>query len=118
MTNKEQSRAYRAKHPDYYSKWAKANRDSLYIGERKKSDSRQRFLDAVVKTAGCIDCGYNESAIAMDFDHVRGEKINHVARLKFASWEKLTQEIMKCDIRCANCHRIVTQERQLERMYP
>jgi hypothetical protein len=49
----------------------------------------------------------------MDFDHARGEKkylISTVAR-KHISRENLDAELEKCDLVCANCHRIRTFER-------
>jgi len=48
----------------------------------------------------------------MDFDHVRGNKITEVsALLGFASLERLQLEIAKCDLVCANCHRVRTRKR-------
>ncbi len=46
----------------------------------------------------------------MDFDHVRGEKkfnLGSVLALNVSA-EILDEEIAKCDIVCANCHRIRT----------
>ena len=60
---------------------------------------------------GCECCGYKQSAVALDFDHkVPDEKINEVALMGTASREKLIQEMDKCRILCANCHRIKTYE--------
>lgn len=76
--------------------------------------SRKRTRLAVIKLeAGCCDCGYNESSVALDFDHRDGEeKLFTLTGDKLAgiSWERIEAEIAKCDIRCANCHRIRTHE--------
>lgn len=48
----------------------------------------------------------------MDFDHVRGEKAFSIAVRYVHSLDKLFAEIEKCDIVCANCHRIRTQARR------
>lgn len=61
--------------------------------------------------AGCIDCGYNAHAVALDMDHVRGTKTANVARLYAAASETLEAELAKCDVVCANCHRIRTAAR-------
>ena len=61
----------------------------------------------------CVDCG-ESNPIVLEFDHVRGKKYKAVSELM--SWDyslkTLKDEIAKCDVRCANCHRIKTaQER-------
>jgi hypothetical protein len=51
----------------------------------------------------------------MDFDHVRGEKKFKVAEaVQFAyglNFDQLRAEIAKCEVVCANCHRIRTASR-------
>ena len=59
---------------------------------------------------GCVDCGYCEHLAALDFDHVSGEKERLVSFAK--SIEQAKTEIAKCEVRCANCHRIRTWERK------
>ena len=60
----------------------------------------------------CADCGYAEAAEALDFDHVRGEKYANVNKLAgSAGWERIMEEVDKCEVVCANCHRIRTRQR-------
>ena len=47
----------------------------------------------------------------MDFDHIRGKKLHNVAWLVNVSERRLLEEIAKCDLVCANCHRIRTARR-------
>ena len=61
--------------------------------------------------AGCKDCGYCENPLALQFDHVRGEKLGSVSTMYTGSLDKLMAEIAKCDVRCANCHLIKTYTR-------
>lgn len=58
----------------------------------------------------------------MEFDHVRGRKLFNLSQLirldpnpdvpdgrnsaKLARWKLILAEVDKCDIVCANCHRI------------
>jgi hypothetical protein len=59
----------------------------------------------------CVDCG-NADLRVLEFDHVRGEKSYDVSRLVCSGarlW-RLKNEIEKCEIRCANCHRIKTAQ--------
>lgn len=44
----------------------------------------------------------------MDFDHVRGEKVftlGQVRQIRTYSLVRIQEEIAKCDVVCANCHR-------------
>jgi hypothetical protein len=63
--------------------------------------------------AGCADCGYRAAAIALDFDHLPGfDKIERIAALAgCASLDKIKREIAKCEVVCANCHRLRTEAR-------
>lgn len=57
----------------------------------------------------CVDCGETD-IVVLQFDHREDtEKVSTVgAMLNHASWAKLRAEVAKCDVRCANCHRLKT----------
>lgn len=65
---------------------------------------------------GCVDCS-RYIPNAMDFDHVTGEKrinISNLATIKCSDevmLDMLQQELSKCEVRCANCHRKATMAR-------
>ena len=63
----------------------------------------------------CVDCG-EDDVVVLDFDHVRGKKVDDVNRLIWRgfSWENVKKEIEKCEVRCANCHRRATHRRRGE----
>lgn len=74
-----------------------------------KREARALVLKA--KDRPCADCGKSYPAYVMDFDHVRGEKRFMLSRA--ANWaggglELVEEEIAKCDVVCANCHRVRT----------
>jgi hypothetical protein len=56
----------------------------------------------------CIDCGQS-NPLLLDFDH-RDNKFKSISEMIKSrySWDKIKEEISKCDVRCANCHRIRT----------
>lgn len=60
---------------------------------------------------GCVDCGYNKHPDALDFDHTDG-KTRNIGTLR--SMKRVLEEIErhKCEVVCANCHRIRTAERR------
>ncbi len=70
------------------------------------------FLAKQKLEQGCKDCGWKEHAEALDFDHVRGEKKFTVSSRAWWSIERLAEEVVKCEVVCANCHRIRTFERE------
>jgi hypothetical protein len=64
---------------------------------------------------GCADCGYNDLAEALDFDHRPGEiKLFDLSQAGGRSWTRVWAEIQKCDVVCANCHRRRTYDRRTE----
>ena len=58
----------------------------------------------------CVDCGYSGHLAAIDFDHrdPKQKKFPLAKGLTEYSEFDCEMEAMKCDIRCANCHRIKT----------
>jgi hypothetical protein len=59
----------------------------------------------------CLDCGETDPVV-LQFDHRDGTtKVGTVGlMLNRASWDDLLREIGKCDVRCANCHRVRTAQ--------
>ena len=85
---------------------------SSVCGGRFRQQARRRHVQVYKQLKGCTDCGYNAHWAALDFDHVRGEKLFTVAQqIGKVGTDKLWAEIAKCEVVCANCHRIRTQER-------
>lgn len=60
----------------------------------------------------CVDCGNSDFRV-LEFDHVRGHKTDEISHLlsQGCGWPRIEAEIAKCEVRCANCHRIKTLER-------
>lgn len=59
---------------------------------------------------GCADCGYRGHAAALDFDHLPGSvKLFDIGgSVAKYSLEVLLAEVTKCEVVCANCHRVRT----------
>jgi len=69
-----------------------------------KRENYRRSLE-YLEAHPCVDCG-EDDPIVLDFDHVRGKKKGNVSKMiRDASWKRVAAEILKCEIRCANCHR-------------
>lgn len=63
-----------------------------------------------LKVRPCTDCGKTLLPEAMDFDHVAGVKVKEISDMWSWGREKVLTEIAKCELVCANCHRIRTVE--------
>lgn len=81
---------------------------------KEKVEAQQRKIWDYLLDNPCVDCG-EKDPVVLEFDHVRGQKkfsISSVLRAE-TNWKILVDEIAKCDVRCANCHRRKTAK-QLE----
>ena len=77
------------------------------------SRAKKRALVDAYKDQPCMDCGNEYPSYVMDCDHRDPSQklysINDAA--KRLSMQKLLDELAKCDVVCANCHRIRTRVR-------
>lgn len=76
--------------------------------------ARRRYVD-LRKRRGCVDCGEDRLTV-LQFDHVRGRKVAPISNLvtQMRPWPIIEQELAKCEVRCANCHRVSTWHRRKE----
>lgn len=107
----------REKQKDSQRKWAAKNPAKHREGENRRSRQRaqrRRELLNKLKARPCMDCGGVFPPCCMDFDHRdRSTKIDIVSKVVSfpGGFDALLAEIDKCDLVCANCHRIRTFER-------
>ena len=101
------------------NRWRAANPTKVKASNRrakiKYRAKWQKFLKAYKVEKGCMDCGFDKWYEALDFDHVRGDKLfeirAHIVQSK--SEAVIMNEIAKCEVVCANCHRHRTEQRRL-----
>lgn len=86
-------------------------------GARRAAASRlieeaQVFVFNYLLENPCVDCGETDPVV-LEFDHVSGEKSMAVSVMvcRGTSIRKISEEISKCNVRCANCHRKATAQR-------
>lgn len=83
------------------------------IAERAKRD--RLYFQTIKVERGCADCGYKVHPVALDFDHLPGTTkryaLHNMAGMRRSA---IDAEIAKCEVVCANCHRIRTHERLKE----
>lgn len=83
--------------------------------QRNKERNLQKnriFAMGYLKSHPCVDCGIVDTRV-LEFDHRdRGTKTECISQLihNNVSLYRVEEEIAKCDVRCANCHRIRSGE--------
>lgn len=99
-------RAKESKLKHYYS-----NKEQYYARNYAAKAKKAEYIRQA-KNRPCADCGGLFPSYVMDFDHLDGtEKYKQVSKLTAHSWQRIKDEIAKCEVVCANCHRIRTYER-------
>jgi hypothetical protein len=88
---------------------------------RRNQETRRAAARALIRAYlllhPCVDCGETD-VVVLEFDHVRGTKVRDVSQMvrDGVNWAKIEEEIAKCEVRCANCHRRATVARRVSNM--
>lgn len=100
---------------------------NLTSDKRRYSDRKAYLIDAVrkrrkkvrqmsIKDKGgkCQLCGYDRCMVAMEFHHLdsSGKDFSISQKGYTRSWKKVKEELDKCIMLCANCHREVHSKLQ------
>lgn len=110
-----EAREYRrsVKNKEDQKRWRESARGRAY--KNKQTTERRLRARAAInqfKSRPCADCGGTFDPVCMDFDHRPGEeKRGNVSGLVTRNFSRILVEIQKCDVVCANCHRIRTKVR-------
>jgi 5-methylcytosine-specific restriction endonuclease McrA len=90
--------------------WAKRNESCKNAAKRTQKRNVKIIQEEKLKH-GCVCCGYSAHACALDFDHIDpSDKIRDIAKMHTTSIPVLQKEMEKCQVLCANCHRIKTHD--------
>lgn len=75
----------------------------------RAQERNRAFIREYLSTHPCVDCK-EDRWVVLEFDHVRGKKLHSVCDMvnRSNSLESIKKEISKCEVRCANCHRLKT----------
>jgi hypothetical protein len=101
------AKAWRGRHPDRSRRSNRVN--------HVKQHARRSAWRAELKNKPCADCGKRFLPVCMEFDHRVGSiKLDKVSNLFSiaAPRERIQKEASKCDLVCANCHRLRTYKRR------
>ncbi len=97
----------------HYEKNKQKIKERTFLRNEKQRDKNKRYVNEIKSKSECIDCGEN-NPLVLDFDHVKGDKVMAVSDMIGSAYSlaAIQREIEKCEVRCSNCHRVVTHERR------
>ena len=99
-------------HKNHYRKNAVRHKENVVKNNTQYRASVIEFLREYYQTHPCVICG-EDDILVLEFDHL-GDKFLSVGEMvgrKF-SVSKIKEEIEKCQVLCANCHRRKTAIQQ------
>ena len=78
---------------------------------KKRVEKCMQYIVDYLQKHPCVDCG-ESNIIVLEFDHLpQYEKTTEVTKLAHWGIKKVIKEIKKCEVVCANCHKIRTATR-------
>lgn len=88
-----------------YKDFSIEQKQEMQERSRKKSIISKQFLWDYLKEHPCVDCG-EKDPVVLEFDHLR-DKDGCLSSLsgQGLSLKRIQEEVAKCEVRCANCHR-------------
>ncbi len=90
----------------YYEE--KVNKDRKVVLQKSRRRELRFGLVKFLKKNPCVDCG-EKNPVVLELDHIRDKEFNVSDMIsRGMSWKSIKKEIKKCEVRCANCHRIKT----------
>lgn len=87
-------------------KWRDNNKEYIAIKQKEDREYKRRLVSRYKTIKSCAVCGYRSCSQAMDLHHVDpSTKEKTVSQLMGYSIKKIKDELSKCVVLCANCHR-------------
>jgi len=84
------------------------NKEDLYKKQKEIRIRNRTFLMDYLKKHPCISCGESDLRV-LEFDHIdpttKKESVSKMVSSKHYSIKRIEEEISKCQVLCANCHR-------------
>jgi hypothetical protein len=86
-----------------------------YIANAKRRkriavQERTTYLMSFLGERTCSDCGESDPLV-LEFDHLGDKDFGIAKGLRDRTWQAVLDEIAKCEVVCANCHRRRTAHR-------
>lgn len=99
---------------EYQAKWYQDNQEiqksRVKVFNEKIRERNRAFLLEYLLAHPCTDCG-EVDPVVLEFDHLRDKEYGISQMISFASINSILEEIDKCEVVCANCHKRRTAKR-------
>ncbi len=92
-----------------------ANKQKYLERNKRYRSGIQDYVRQMKEASPCSDCGKRYPYYVMDFDHLKSKEHNISFLMATGRIGALKKEIKKCEVVCANCHRLRSHKR-LEQM--
>lgn len=79
--------------------------------KRRARLERTAYLLEYFRFNPCVDCGETDPVV-LEFDHLGDKSFTVTQGLAERRWQSILDEIAKCEVVCANCHRRRTSSRR------
>lgn len=109
-----------AKAKEYYEANKPKRLQQIAANVKRFRANLKAEIDEVKASTPCTDCGRCYPPYVMEYDHLPGfEKVNNVSTLigqTNIKKSRIYDEIGKCELVCANCHRVRTHNRRIAQL--
>ena len=88
-----------------------ANKANYMLRNKRYRLEIRKYVHDIKESTPCADCHIKFPYFVMDFDHIN-DKVSNVSFLTATGRiGAVKKELEKCEIVCANCHRLRTHQR-------
>lgn len=109
----EKGESYKAYRQEYEETWRYHNSEHLEEYENNRNINRREQWKNFMKNKKCDRCGFDDPR-ALQWHHLDPlNKLFNIATCVYSrkySWDKIMNEVSKCQCLCANCHFITHAE--------
>jgi hypothetical protein len=98
---------------EYYLLNKERDKVKFKLKKEKIKANNYAFVNEIKSKTPCKDCNQIFDPVCMDFDHIANDKFKSISTLCNNGYSKeiILEEINKCELVCACCHRIRTKNR-------
>lgn len=87
----------------YYETHKEDQKNRVQKINLKNKNEIEQYIIKYLEQHPCVDCN-EKDIIVLEFDHLKDKK-NNIGSMMRSSFTAVKEEIEKCEVRCANCHR-------------
>lgn len=92
----------------YAKEYARKHNNYGAITKRQRKKRYENKLKAIEYLGNrCNICLNKFNIVAYDFHHTENNKEKAIGNMLLNKWENIQKELEKCQLLCANCHRIL-----------